>query len=95
MMRIPGRKESGVIFTTVTELPPNDRLERSERERPSGSGLQRSKDETAGSERVGRSARGRHEKKTREGRGEKRQKKGNGDTRKHSKCWKNEDRYEL
>lgn len=45
MMRVPGRKESGVIFTTVTEVPLNERLERSERERPSGSGLQRSKDE--------------------------------------------------
>lgn len=54
MMRVPGRKESGVIFTTVTELPPNERLERNERERPSGSGLLRSKDETAGSERAGR-----------------------------------------
>lgn len=51
MMRVPARKESGVIFTTVTELPPNGRLERSERERPSGSGLERSKDETACSER--------------------------------------------
>lgn len=50
MMRMPGRKESGVIFTTVTELPPNERLERSERERPSGSGLERSREETAGSE---------------------------------------------
>lgn len=48
MMRVPGRKESGVIFTTVTELPPNERLERSERDRPSGTGLDRSKDETAG-----------------------------------------------
>lgn len=46
MMRVPGRKDSGVIFTTVTELLPNDRLERSERERPSGNGLQRSRDET-------------------------------------------------
>lgn len=54
MMRVPGRKESGVIFTTVTELPPKGRLERSERDRPSGSGLERSKDETAGSERAGR-----------------------------------------
>lgn len=54
MMRVSGRKESGVIFTTVTELPPNERLERSERERPSGSGLERSKDETAGSERESR-----------------------------------------
>lgn len=54
MMRVPGRKESGVIFTTVTELPPDGRLERSERERPSDSGLERSKDETAGSEREGR-----------------------------------------
>lgn len=54
MMRVPGRKESGVILTTVTELPPNERVERSERERPSGSGLERSKDETASSERAGR-----------------------------------------
>lgn len=54
MMRVSGRKESGVIFTTVTELPPKERLERSERERPSGSGLERSKDETAGSEKAGR-----------------------------------------
>lgn len=54
MMRVPGRKESGVIFTTVTELPPKERLERSERERPSGSGLERSKDETAGSEKARR-----------------------------------------
>lgn len=54
MMRVPGRKESGVIFTTVTELPPNERVERSERERPSGSGLERSRDETAVSERAGR-----------------------------------------
>lgn len=54
MMCVPGRKESGVIFTTVTELPPNGRLERRERDRPSGSGLERSKDETAGSERAGR-----------------------------------------
>lgn len=45
MIRVPGRKESGVIFTTVTELPPNARLDRSERERPSGTGLERSKDE--------------------------------------------------
>lgn len=52
MMRVPGRKESGVIFTTVTGLPLNERLERNERERPSGSGLQCSKDETAGSERA-------------------------------------------
>lgn len=51
MMRVPGRKETGVIFTTGTELPPNERLERSERDRPSGNGLLRSKDETAGSER--------------------------------------------
>lgn len=63
MMRVPGRKESGVIFTTVTELPPNERLERSERERPSWSGLQRSKDETAGSERVQAEASGRREEK--------------------------------
>lgn len=54
MMRVPGRKESGVIFTTVTELPPNPRVERSERERPSGTGLERSNDETAGSKRAGR-----------------------------------------
>lgn len=47
MIRVPGRKERGVIFTTVTELPPYGRLERKERERPSGSGLERSKDETA------------------------------------------------
>lgn len=46
MMRVPGRKDSGVIFTTATELPPNERLERSERDRPSGNGLERSKDET-------------------------------------------------
>lgn len=51
MMRVPGRKETGVIFTTGTELPVNERLERNERERPSGSGLLRSKDETAGSNR--------------------------------------------
>lgn len=57
MMRVPGRKESGVIFTTVTELPPNERVERSERDRPSGSGLDRSKDETAGSERASRGPR--------------------------------------
>lgn len=87
MMRVPGRKESGVIFTTVTELPPNGRLDRSERERPSGSGLERSKDETACSERERRqrsergktwevnSRRGTRKKKTQ----------GNGDTRKHSK----------
>lgn len=48
MMRVPGRKESGVIFTIVTELPPKERLERSERERPSVSGLQCSRDETEG-----------------------------------------------
>lgn len=54
MMRSPGRKESGVIFTTMTEVPPNERVERSERERPSGSGLLRSKDDTAGSKRAGR-----------------------------------------
>lgn len=48
MMRVPGRKDSGVIFTTATELPPNERLERSERDRPSGNGLERSKDETEG-----------------------------------------------
>lgn len=54
MMRVPGRKESGVIFTTATELLPNERVERSERERPSGSGLQRSKDETVSSDRAGR-----------------------------------------
>lgn len=46
IMRVPGRKDSGVIFTTVTELPPKERVERSERERPSGSGLQRSSEET-------------------------------------------------
>lgn len=46
MMRVPGRKDSGVIFTTVTELLPNGRLERSERDRPSGSGLERSREET-------------------------------------------------
>lgn len=64
MMRVPGRKESGVIFTTVTELPPKERLERSERERPSGSGLERSKDDTAGSKRAGRGPKGGgHEKK--------------------------------
>lgn len=51
MMRVPGRKESGVIFTMVTELPPKERLERSERDRPSVSGLQCSKDETEGPER--------------------------------------------
>lgn len=50
MMRVPGRKDSGVIFTTVTELIPIGRLERSERDRPSGSGLERSRDETEGSE---------------------------------------------
>ncbi|KAA8590173.1 hypothetical protein FQN60_014107 [Etheostoma spectabile] len=47
-----GRKDSGVIFTTVTGLPLNDRLERNERERPSGSGLQFPEDETGGSERA-------------------------------------------
>lgn len=72
MMRVPGRKESGVIFTTVTEVPPNERLERSERERPSGSGLQRSKDETAGSEREGRGPKeGDEKKKTKGGEGKK------------------------
>lgn len=81
-MRVPGRKESGVIFTTVTGVPPNERLERSERERPSGSGLQRSKDETVGSERAGsRCERRRREKRTREGT---KKTKGNGDTGKHS-----------
>lgn len=50
MMRIPGRKDSGDIFTTVTELLPNGRLERSERDRPSGSGLERSREETEGPE---------------------------------------------
>lgn len=50
MMRVPGRKDSGVIFTTVTELVPNGRLERSERGRPSGSGLERSREETEGSQ---------------------------------------------
>lgn len=71
MMRVPGRKESGVIFTTGTELPPNERLERSERERPSGSGLERSKDETAGTESAGRGPEDkRHDKKTRSGGGE-------------------------
>lgn len=54
MIRVPGRKDRGVIFTTVTVLPPNEQLERSERERPSGSGLQRSMDETAGTKKVGR-----------------------------------------
>lgn len=54
MIFVPGRKDRGVILTTVTELPPDERLERSERERPSGSGLQRSKDETVGLERAGR-----------------------------------------
>lgn len=69
MMRVPGRKESGVIFTTVTELPPKERLERSERERPSGSGLDRSKDETAGSERAGRGPKeGNIKRKQKEGR---------------------------
>lgn len=51
MIRVPGRKDRGVIFTTVTVLPPNEQLERSERERPSGSGLQRSIDETAGTKK--------------------------------------------
>lgn len=50
MMRVPGRKDSGVIFTTVTELLPNGRLERIERDRPSGSGLERSREEPEGSE---------------------------------------------
>lgn len=50
MIRVPGRKDSGVIFTTVTELVANGRLERSERDRPSGSGLERSREETEGSE---------------------------------------------
>lgn len=49
MTRVPGRKESGVIFTTGTELLPKVRLERSERDRPSGSGLERSREETDGS----------------------------------------------
>ena len=85
MMRVPGRKERGVIFTTVTELPPNERLERSERERPSGSGLLCSKDETAGSERAGRRAGGRCEKtRGRKREGKKNRREGNGDTRKHS-----------
>lgn len=77
MMRVPGRKESGVIFTTVTELPLKERLDRSERERPSGSsGLQRSKDETAGSERACRGPKEKQE----EGRGTKE----NGDTKKNT-----------
>lgn len=80
MMRVPGRKERGVIFTTVTELPPNERLERSERDRPSGSGLDRSKDETAGSERASRRPKERewYEKKSkrRRGREKKKTKKG-------------------
>lgn len=91
MMRVPGRKDSGVIFTTVTELPPKERLERSDRERPSGSGLQRSKDETASSDRE------REEVEIQEGGGQK----GNGDTRKHSKMVviekkkRKENRYEV
>ena len=48
--RVPGMKDSGVIFTTVTDPPPNERVERSERERPSGRGLQRSDDETTDTE---------------------------------------------
>ncbi|TNN80031.1 hypothetical protein EYF80_009680 [Liparis tanakae] len=63
-MRVPGRKESGVIFTTVTELPPKERLDRSERDRPSGSGLQRSRDETAGSERASRGPEEKHTSRT-------------------------------
>lgn len=81
MMRVPGRKDTGVIFTTGTELPPNERVERSERERPSGSGLLRSKDETAGSqkrererERAGRGPEdGDIKRRRRGGKGEKRQ----------------------
>lgn len=62
MIRVPGRKDRGVIFTTVTVLPPNEQLERSERERPSGSGLQRSMDETAGTKKVGRGGKKKEEK---------------------------------
>lgn len=92
-MRVPGRKESGVIFTTVTELPPKERLERSERERPSGSGLERSKDDTAGSKRAGRGPKGGDMKKREEG--EKRIK-GNGDTRKTlKKCGKIKSRHDF
>ena len=48
-MRVPGRKDRGVIFTTVTGAPHgNDLVERSDRDRPSGRGLQRSEDETGG-----------------------------------------------
>lgn len=63
MIRVPGRKDRGVIFTTVTVLPPNEQLERSERERPSGSGLQRSMDETAGTKKVGRGGKKKKEEK--------------------------------
>lgn len=83
MMRVPGRKERGVIFTTVTELPPNPRLERSERERPSGTGLERSNDETAGSKRAGRGP-NEGDVKRKRGEGEKKKAKGNGDTLKNS-----------
>lgn len=96
MMRVPGRKDTGVIFTTGTELPPNERMERSERERPSGSGLLRSRDDTVGSERESkhRSRRERCEKKTRK---EEEGKKDNREWRykKHSKLWKMKSRYEL
>ena len=51
--RVPGMKDSGVIFTTVTDPPPNERVERSERDRPSGRGLQRSDDETTDTEAGG------------------------------------------
>lgn len=71
MTRVPGRKERGVILTTMTELPPNERLERSERERPSGSGLERSKDETADLERAGNSPKEGDVKRKQEGRGKK------------------------
>lgn len=39
MIRVPGRKESGVILTTETVLLGNGRIQRKDRERPSGSGL--------------------------------------------------------
>lgn len=94
MMCIPGRKDSGVIFTTVTELPPNERLERNERDRPSGNGLLRSSDETAGMERE-RTGKDPKEEETRGGEGGKKTK-GNGDTRRCSKTVeKLKSRYEL
>lgn len=93
MIRVPGRKERGVIFTTVTELPPYGRLERKERERPSGSGLERSKDETADAEKKSkRSKRGKYEKKTTGGK--RKGKKNPGDCRYYKILPNSGDRYE-